>query len=133
VKTVGSFETENPLRLMAQLDELQKNIVGETKAIRSSFMPQLRPAPLSFTQLEAFSVGQIAIVDTTLGVVTITLSKPDGPGFAAIAKQVAANTVIITPAGNNAIGRILINQAASKSYAAIGLYWLFFDGLNWIA
>jgi hypothetical protein len=133
VKTIGNFQTEDPLRLSEQLDRFQANIVAETNAIRIASMPNLRPAALSFTQLEAFSVGQIAIVDTSLGNVTITLGKPDVPGFAAVAKQVAANSVIITPAGRTALGQILINQALSKAYAAAGLYWLFFDGLNWEA
>ena len=133
MKTIGSFETNDPLRLTEQLDRLQANIVAETKAIRLGYMPQLRPAALSFTQLEAFSVGQIAIVDTTLGNVTITLGKPDAPGFAALAKQVLINSVILIPAGSNAIGPIRINGAASKTYPTNGLFWLFFDGLKWEA
>jgi hypothetical protein len=133
VKTIGSFETADPLRLMEQLDRFQANVVAETKAIRIGFMPQLRPAALSFTQLESFSVGQIAIADTSIGNVTLSLAKPEGPGFAALAKQVLLNSVILIPAGFNALGPILINGAASKTYPTNGLFWLFFDGLNWEA
>jgi hypothetical protein len=133
VKTIGSFETGDPLRLTEQLDRFQANVVAETKAIRIGFMPLLRPAALSFTQLESFTVGQIAIVDTSIGNVTLSLAKPDAPGFAAVAKQVLLNSVILIPAGSNAIGPIRINGAASKTYPTNGLFWLFFDGLNWEA
>lgn len=133
MKQVGTFDTRNPDRLAENLDRLQANVVSELQLIRLTTM--LEPEPKAFNggdPFASFSTDQIAVVNTITGDVRIGLSKPSNPGFAAIAKQFAANSVIVTPAGNNAGAPVLINGAASKVYATVGLYWLFFDGLNWL-
>lgn len=133
MKLIGQFDTRNPDRLSENLDRLQANVQAELQALRIDSMPNLEPRPINGSNVfAAFGVGEIALVDTSLGNVQITLSKPDAPGFAALAKRQAANSVTLVPAGTNGIDRVRINGAAGKSYAAIGLYWLFFDGQNWL-
>lgn len=133
MKTVGTFDTRNPDRLAENLDRLQANVVTETQAIRLAYM--LEPEFKRFNggdPFATFTTDQIAVVSTITGDVKIGLGKPSGPGFAALAKQYAANNVFVTPAGSNNGAPVLINGAAFKAYAAVGLYWLFFDGLNWL-
>lgn len=134
MRQIGNFETESPVRLSEQLDRFQANVVSETEQIRLTYL--IEPEPVAMNALktgQVFGVGLLALVDTSLGNVTLALDKPRTPGFAAIGKQYATNSVIVIPAGANGSAPVLINQAASKSYAAIGLYWLFFDGQNWLA
>jgi len=136
MRQVGNFDTRSPDRLSEQLDRLQANVDAETQSIRLSYMRE--PAPKVFNGSDpfaAFGADQIAVVDTTTGNVSLGLTKPTGPGFAALCKRVAANTVTLTPAGANGPAPVLINGAPSKTYAAgvVGLFWLFFDGLNWWA
>lgn len=143
MKQIGNFQTDNAERLSEQLDRFQANVVTETADIRKSFMPELQPVPFvgstASPAIRSFTVGQIALCDTSLAAVNIALSPPaDGaPGFAALVKrQATATAITLFPSGQSAPGIArTINGATSKAYtaAAAGLFWLFFDGVNWWA
>lgn len=142
MKQIGNFQTDDPVRLSEQLDRLQANVVAETTNIRKTFMPELQPVSFVGTTgnpaIRSFTVGQIAICDTSFSSFSVSLVPPsDGaPGFAALVKKLAsAVSITLLPSGVSAPGIArTINNAASKAYAgAAGLYWLFYDGTNWWA
>lgn len=138
MKKVGNFQTEDKNRLSEQLDRFQDAVDQETTDIRSSFIPQLTAANfLSSTPVSATLLpGQIALCDSNLGNVTVTLAtsvlKSPMPGWLAIVKRFAANNVTVKPSGLTPLGAARrINATTSKVYAAVGVFWIYFDGSDW--
>lgn len=135
MKKVGNFQTQSPDRLSEQLDRFQDAVDQETQDIRASFIPQL--APRSFNSASPVTAtlltGQIALCDSNLGNVTVTLSAPTDamPGWLALIKRFAANNVTVKPSGMNGVIVRRVNATTSKVYAAAGMYWLYFDGSDW--
>lgn len=137
MKKVGNFQTDIPERLSEQLDRFQDAVDQETQDIRASFIPQLQQlsfgaaTPITTTLLP----GQLALCDSSLGNLTVTLAPGSGrspaPGWLAIVKRFAANNVTVKPSGQNGIIARRINATTSKVYAAAGMYWLYFDGADW--
>ncbi|WP_293397050.1 hypothetical protein [Nevskia sp.] len=133
LKQIRQFVTENLPLLSKQLSTLENNVAAETASIRADTMPGMRVLSFSAAApLRSFTVGQLALCDTTTGNLVLTLDRPGVPGFATFAKQVAANTLTIAPAGTSSGVSVKINQAASIAIANVGLYWLYFDGVNWL-
>lgn len=138
MKKVGNFQTEDKDRLSEQLDRFQDAVDTETQDIRVSFMPL--PKQLGFTggtaNAQTLVTGQIALCDSNLGNITVSLAPPVGlvPGWSAVIKRFAANNVTVTPSGISApsIAR-RINATTSKVYTAVGVFWIYFDGLDWWA
>lgn len=138
MKKVGNFQTDVPLRLSEQLDRFQDAVDDETSSIRSGFIPQ--PTPINFMSASATTAtllpGQIGLCDSNLGNLTVVLSAPvpPKPGWLAIAKRFAANNVTLLPSGLNSLGAARrINATTSKVYAAVGVFWVYFDGSDWWA
>ncbi len=135
VKKVGNFQTEDPKRLSEQLDRFQDAVDAETGDIRSAFIPNfkqisfLNTSPVSMTLLP----GQLGFCDSSLGNVTVTLSAPTdrAPGILAIVKRFAANNVTALPSGSTGLIARRVNATTSKVYAAVGLFFLYFDGADW--
>lgn len=138
LKLIGQFDTESQQRLTAQLSEFQNNVVKETTDIRAAFMPELEV--LKFVGILGAALtllpGQAAICDSAVAAVTVPLAAPIGgvPGFSAIIKRQAANNVTAVATGVTSLNTArTVNGAATKVYAAVGLYWVYFDGSNWWA
>jgi len=137
LKKVGNFQTQSPDRLSEQLDRFQDAVDQETQDIRVACIPQLEQRPfLSTTPISAtLLVGQMAMCDSSVGNVVVTLSVSAGrsppPGWLAIVKRFAANTVTVRPSGMAGPVARRVNATTSKVYAAVGLFWLYFDGADW--
>jgi hypothetical protein len=138
MKKVGNFQTDVPLRLSEQLDRFQDAVDDETSSIRATYIPQL--TPINFTSASATTAtllpGQIGLCDSNLGNLTVTLSAPASlkAGWLAIVKRFAANNVTLVPSGLTKINTARrINATTSKVYAAVGAFWVYFDGTDWWA
>jgi len=133
LKTVGNFQTEDPNRLSEQLDRFQDNVENETADIRASFITDLTQKRFTATPTVASTLlpGQIALCESALGNVTVVLAPGSKPGWLAIVKKVAANNVVARASGTKPTGNRTVNAAATKNYAAVGLFWLYFDGTDW--
>lgn len=137
MKKQGNFNVEDPKRCSEQLDRFQDAVDQETSDIRASFLPSfeqisfLNTSPVSMTLLP----GQLAFCDSSLGNVTVTLSpsKDRSPGLHAIVKRFAANNVTVRPSGSNGLVARRVNATTSRVYAAIGLFFIYFDGSDWWA
>jgi hypothetical protein len=139
VKTIGNFQTGDPLRLSEQLDRFQDAVDQETKDIRATFLPQLEPrvfmptTPIASTLL----VGQMALCDSGSGNVVVTLSAPPGkspsPGWLAVVKRFAANSVAVRPSGMNGPVARRLNAVTGIGLTLVGLRWIYFDGADWWA
>ncbi len=132
MKTVGDFQTQDPVRLSEQLDRFQGNVATEAQDIRAGFMPLLTQqtfspqTPIGATLL----TGQIALCDSTTGNVTVVLSAMR-PGWSAVVKRIAANTVNVFPSGSNGLVARRINATTTLAIAVVGLTWVYFDGSDW--
>jgi len=137
LKQIHQFITESPSRLSSQLSAFEGNIKAETDGIRATYQPALVPRKFTSVADTIASVlpGQLALCDSNLGNVTVTLSAPDKtPGWLAIVKRFAANNVNVFPSGLSAAGVARrINATTSKTYAAVGMYWIYYDGSDWWA
>lgn len=135
MKKIGNFQTEDAGRLSEQLDRFQDAVDVETSAIRAGFIPQLAQVPFSSSSAVSATLlpGQLAICDSSIGNVTVTLapSQNKAPGWLAIVKRFAANNVTVKPSGNAGPIARRVNATTSKVYAAAGLFWLYFDGADW--
>jgi hypothetical protein len=138
LKQIHQFITENAGRLSSQLSAFESNVATETADIRATFLPNL--TPLNFTSSSATAAtllpGQIGLCDSNLGNLTVTLSAPASlkPGWLAIVKRFAANNVTLVPSGLTKISTARrINATTSKVYAAVGVFWVYFDGADWWA
>src|SRR3954469_3838235 len=138
LKLVKQFVTENAVRLSAQLSTFETNVATETADIRAKFLPSL--TPINFTSTSATTAtllpGQIGLCDSNLGNLTVTLSAPASlkPGWLAIVKRFATNNVTLVPSGLTKINTARrINATTSKVYAAVGAFWVYFDGTDWWA
>lgn len=134
MKTVGDFQTQDPGRLSEQLDNFQKNVIAETSDIRSGYMPNLgqqRFSPQTGIGATLLS-GQVALCDSTTGNVSVVLSAMR-PGWSAIIKRVAANTVNVFPSGTTGLVARRINATTSLAIAAVGVTWIYYDGSDWWA
>ena len=138
MKTIGQFIAENPQRLNSQLSQLESNIVKETQDIRASFATELEQKSFSLlTPVTArLYVGQVGLCDTSVGNLSVTLASDPKhtPGFLAVLKTSAANTLTLFPTGANRVGASAqIDGAASFARGAIGLLLIYFDGFEWWA
>jgi len=140
MKKVGNFQTEDPKRLSEQLDRFQDATDQETSEIRAGFFPNLTQvafssvSPVSMTLLPT----QLAMCDSSTGNVTVTLAVPTlkspKPGWLAIIKRSALNNVTLKPSGLTALGAARrISGTTSFVRAAIGGFWVYFDGSDWWA
>lgn len=135
MKKIGNFQTEDQKRLSEQLDRFQDAVDAETSDIRAGFIPQLTRVPFFSNSPVTASLmpGQLAFCDSRLGNVTVTLapSLDKSPGCLAIVKRTAANNVTVKPSGSNGTVARSVNATTSKVYAAVGMFWLYFDGDDW--
>lgn len=136
MKKIGNFQTEDKDRLSEQLDRFQEAVDQETSDIRAQFMPMLAPrlfspsTPIGTT----LTPGQLALCDSASGNVSVVLSLGK-PGWCAVVKRSAANTVNVFPSGSSGFGARRINATTSVAYGAgvVGVNWIYFDGLDWWA
>jgi hypothetical protein len=137
VKSVGDFQTQDPDRLSEQLDRFQDAVQQETASIRAGFIPQLKQVRFSSTSTVTETVlpGQVALCDSSIGNVSVTLAAPvnGAPGWLAVIKRAAANAVTLKPSGSAGPNPRRINTGVSFVIAAVGVTWVYFDGSDWWA
>jgi hypothetical protein len=140
VKKIGNFQTEDKNRLSEQLDRFQEAVDQETQDIRARYMPRLEQRVFSTVTAitETLQIGQIGMCDSALGGVTVTLGtsslRSPSPGWLAIVKKVAANTVTLKPSGSNDLGvarRINATTSLAIGPGTLGIRWVYFDGADW--
>ncbi len=116
--------------LAGQLAKLEENVDQETGAIRSEYSARLKSvASEKRTSDLIVAPGQSASIDTSVGNVSVTLSRPsasDASKLVALMKVDAANTLtVLVPAG------VTINRTTSATKAIVGLLLIYCDGVEY--
>jgi len=132
LRKVRQFNTENPDRLSAQLSDFEDNVKVETDDIRGSFLPAFIVSDITnvTTTTRTYTVGQALRCNAKAGAINLNLAKPasEQDGLIALIVTNATSNVTVRP-----VSGLLINNAATKVYSAVGLFFIYYDGANFWA